>query len=112
MRLSVRHLSNLIMSLFPEADNTEPKAYLDYLCMDMSWKSNDDHQRKNKRTKTFRIIISQEQIDDYEMLSLREKELFDQKVAQFITNMKSQMVPTHNNPYDAAAPIEEWHVVV
>ncbi|MSM41454.1 MAG: hypothetical protein GJT30_17690 [Geobacter sp.] len=112
MKSSVRHLSNLIMSLFPEADKVEPKPNLDYLCMDMTWKTNDDPQRKSKRSKTFRITISQEQIEDYELLPQRAKDEFDEKVTHFIQNKKTSMEPIHNNPYGASAPIEEWHVVV
>jgi hypothetical protein len=112
MKSSVRHLSNLIMELFPEADKIDPKPNLDYLCMDISWKTNDDPQRKNKRSKTFRITISQEQIEDYENLPSSEKEQFDHKVTEFITNMRSEMVPDHGNPSYATPPLEEWHVVV
>lgn len=111
MKSSVRRLSNLIMELFPEADKIEPKPNLDYLCMDLSWKSKDDPQRKSKRTKTFRIIISQEQIEDYEMMPQPEKDKFDDKVSKFITSKKALMVPNHNNPSYAIPPVEEWHVV-
>lgn len=110
MKSSVRHLSNLIMESFPEADRTEPKPYLDDLCMDMAWYSKDDPSRIHKRTKTFRIIISQEQIDDYENLTTKEKEQFDRKLSEFIANKRHQMEPIHNNPSSATPPIEEWRV--
>lgn len=110
MKSSVSHLSNLIMEAFPEADKTKPKPNLDYLCMDMSWYSNDDKLRKHKKTKTFRIIISQEQIEDYENLNTREKEQYDRKLSEFIANKRRQMEPIHNNPSSVGPPIEEWHV--
>jgi hypothetical protein len=109
MKSSFKRFENLVTALFPEADQSEPQK-LDYFCMDLLWHSNDDPKRKSKRTKTFRIIISQEQMEDFENLSPKEKEQFENRVKQFITNKKSQMVPNHNNPYGVAAPIEEWRV--
>lgn len=110
MESSIKHLSNLIMESFPEADKVEPKPNLDYLCMDMTWKTNDDPQRKSKRSKTFRIIISREQIEDYENLNQREKDQFDERVSKYISRRRSLMAPIHSNPSSAIPPIEEWHV--
>ena len=55
MKPSFKRFENLVMSLFPEADQSEPKK-LDYFCMDLSWHSNDDPKRKSKRTKTLSLL--------------------------------------------------------
>ena len=112
MQSTINHFANLILSLFPEVKEAKPYSYIRDFKINLSWLLNNDPYRPNKRSKTIKITISEEQMDDYKNLSLSEKKQTEIRLKKFIENKKSQLDANHNSPYGAVAPIEEWHVVL
>lgn len=112
MQSTINHFANLILSSFPEINEAKPHPYIRDFKINLSWLLNNDPDRPNKRSKTIKITISEEQMDDYKNLSQNNKKQADIKLKKFIENKKSQLDANHNSPYGAVAPIEEWHVVL
>lgn len=50
----------------------------------VSWKLGTDPSRPSKRSKTIRIIVSEEAVEDYLKKSARQRENDDEKLVQFI----------------------------
>lgn len=105
------HFQKIVAAVFQEDKNPRVIPGSD-LVMEFSWYLHNDQDRKHKKSKTIKIIISQEQIEDYENLPLSQQSQIDSKITSFITYKKSQLDPDHNNPCAAGPPIEVWHVEV
>lgn len=105
------HFKEIVTSLFQEAENITVQPNSDLIVL-MSWNLNNDKTREHKRSKTLKIIIPEEQIDDYENLNPRQRTQFDQKLIAILSSRKSQYDPNHENPHGALPPTEEWPIVV
>jgi len=112
MQSTIEHFASLILSSFPEVKGAKPYPHIRDFKINLSWHLHNDPERPNKRSKTIKIIINEEQMDDYRDMPQSDKEQADIRLKKFIENKKSQLDANHNNPYGAVAPIEEWHVVL
>jgi hypothetical protein len=76
----------------------------------VSWKLGTDPARPNKRSRTVRISVSQEALEDYRGGQEGQREYADQRLASFLHKGLAQLDPTHDAPLGTEAPIEKWQV--
>ncbi len=74
------------------------------------WKLNNDPHRPNKRSKTLKIIIPQENIEDYQEMNTNHKEICDQKFQESIKKIMVDFEPNHSNSYGKPNPIVTYNV--
>ena len=111
MQIIKDRFQEIIVSVFPEAENKRVVPSSD-LIIELSWHLHNDPTRKNKLSKTLRISISEEQIEDYENLQLDQKNQFDKKLKELISLRKSQYDPNHGTRHGSSPALEEWPIVV
>lgn len=98
------HWLNLICPLFRK------DAYLSVLDLKedyevlVSWKLGTDPSRPSKRSKTIRIIVSEEAVEDYLKKSESKRENDDEKLVQFIKSNLENFDPNHDNPMHLPRP--------
>ena len=74
----------------------------------VSWRINTDPERPNKRSKTIRIVVPEETIDDYENKSDTVRAQDDEKLKQFIAGSLKKFDPNHDAPKDMPCPEVKW----
>lgn len=74
----------------------------------VSWKINTDLKRPHKRSKTIRIIVPKEAVDDYESKSEAARIRDDKKLKQLVANNLTKFNPDHAMPKDVTSPEVIW----
>jgi len=98
------HWLNLIRPLFmKDADLSIVDLKEEYEVV-VSWKLGTDPSRPSKRSKTIRIIVSEEAVEDYLKKSERQRENDDEKLVQFIKSNLENIDPNHDNPIHLPRP--------
>ena len=74
-----------------------------------SWKLGTDPTRPNKRSKTVRIGISQEAMQEYGRSAMVEREYADRRLESFLRKNFARLNPSHDAPLGTEPPVEKWH---
>lgn len=102
------HWLNLIRPLFkPDADFKILDLKDDYEVV-ISWKLHTDLSRPSKRSKTIRIIVSRESVEDYQNKSEHQQKNDDEKLTQFIKLNLENFEPNHDSPIEEGPPEVKW----
>jgi hypothetical protein len=75
-----------------------------------SWKLGTDPARPNKRSKTVRISVSQEALEDYRDGQEGQREYADQRLASLLRKGLAQLDPSHDAPRGTDPPVEKWQI--
>ena len=102
------HWNNLLQPLFPEDSEFSPCIYSDRYEATISWKITTDPQRPNKRSKTIRIVVPEETIDDYENKSVVASKSDDEKLKRFILDSFKMFEPDHDTSKEMPRPEVKW----
>ena len=74
-----------------------------------SWKLGTDPLRPNKRSKTVRVGVSPEALEDYGRSAMDEREYADRKFESFLRKHLARLDPSHDAPLGTEPPMEKWH---
>jgi hypothetical protein len=74
-----------------------------------SWKLGTDPTRPNKRSKTVRIGISQEAMEEYGRSAIGGSEHADKRLESFLRKNFARLNPSHDAPLGTEPPVEKWH---
>lgn len=97
-------LKNIIKDIFPE--NAELKCYdIDIV---ISWKLNNDKNRPNKRSKTIKIIITEEFFEDYRDNTEDKQKAAREGFKKYIKTKYENFEPDHDEQKYQPPPMEEW----
>lgn len=98
------HWSDLIRPLFKQSAELRVLDFKDHYEAVVSWKLGTDPSRPSKRSKTIRIIVSEEAVEDYLKKSESKRENDDEKLVQFIKSNLENFDPNHDNPKHLPRP--------
>ena len=73
-----------------------------------SWKLGTDPTRPNKRSKTVRIGISPEAMEEYGRSAMGGREHADQRLESFLRKNFARLDPSHDAPLGTEPPVEKW----
>src|ERR1700688_2799690 len=73
-----------------------------------SWKLGTDPMRPNKRSKTVRVGISPEAMEEYGRSALDEREQADKRLESFLRKNLARLDPAHDAPLGTAPPVAKW----
>ena len=76
----------------------------------VSWKLSTDPARRNKRSKTVRVTLSEEAMSDYRRGAAGERDAADARFAALLKTKLGQFDPDHDTPLGTEPPIERWKV--
>lgn len=76
----------------------------------VSWKLSTDPARRNKRSKTVRVTLSEEAMGDYRRGADGEREAADVRFATLLKSRLERFDPMHDTPLGTEPPIEPWSV--
>src|SRR6187399_1974747 len=76
----------------------------------ISWKTADDNERKNKRSKKIIIVVPYDVLDDMENLSVSKKEAVINRIKSHISKNLASFNPNHNEPHGALDPEVTWEI--
>jgi hypothetical protein len=82
----------------------------DDLVLLASWRLGTDPLRPNKRSKTVRIGISQEALEDYSRGVDGQREYADQRLESLLRRRLAQLDPSHDAPLGTEPPMEKWQI--
>jgi len=74
----------------------------------ISWKLGTDLKRPAKRSKTIRLTLEEEAIEDYAAAPVGQRQLADARLARHLAQRLSRFDPDHHAPLGHEAPIERW----
>lgn len=74
----------------------------------VGWKIKSDPERPNKPSKTIRIIVPQEAVDDYQRKSTLAKANDDEKLCNFVREKMKTFDPEHESSYGTPPPEVMW----
>jgi hypothetical protein len=74
-----------------------------------SWKLGTDPLRPNKRSKTIRVGISPEAMEEYGRNAGGEREQADRRLESFLRKNLARLDPSHDAPLGTEPPVEKWH---
>ena len=112
MQAIKEHLKNVALSAFDNNVQKKLCEQFDYFCLEVLWKIATDPKRPNKRSKTIKIIISEERLDDYANLSSASQKDFDDKLTSFLKHRLDSFNPDHQANYDQLPPVGDWHFIL
>lgn len=81
-----------------------------YYVMLASWKLGTDPARPHKRSKTLRIVLTQEALDDYARGAKGERNSADARFEASLRSRLSKFNPSHDAPLGSEPPIEKWDI--
>ena len=102
------HWTNELRKLFSEDAEFSPLDYSDHYEVTVSWRINTDPERPNKRSKTIRIVVPEEAVDDYQLKSEKVRARDDEKLRQFLKNNLKTFDPNHDTPREMERPEVRW----
>ena len=74
----------------------------------ISWRLGTDPQRPAKRSKTIRLTIEAEAVEDYAAAPPGQRQLADARLEQHLAQRLRQFEPDHQTPLGREPPIERW----
>ena len=102
------HWNSELRVLFPKDAEFSPVEHPDRYEVTVCWRINADQERPNKRSKTIRIVIPEDTVDDYinklELVRARD----DGKLKRFIADSLKTFDPDHDTPKEMPRPEVKW----
>jgi len=84
-----------------------PSGQRDYVLL-ASWKLGTDPARPNKRSKTVRVVISEEAVADYALGADGAREYAEARCEALLRGRLAQFNPAHDTPLGSEPPVEPW----
>lgn len=75
-----------------------------------SWKVNDDPERPSKRSKTVRIMVSEEAVEDYRSGVPGERLNAQRRFEAWLRAKVAGFDPRHDRPLGHEPPVEGWPI--
>ena len=76
----------------------------------ISWRLGTDQTRPAKRSKTIRIAIEADAMDEYSAAPLEARQLADGRLARHLQEQLLRFDPEHRAPLGQAAPLVRWSI--
>ena len=76
----------------------------------INWPLGNDSERPNKRSKTIRLVVAEEVIEEYEHAPEAEKETAKARLVGYFRARLAQFDPDHDSPRHTQPPEESWIV--
>ena len=86
-----------------------PSGEGDYVLL-VSWRLGIDKARPNKRSKTVRITISEEAMNDYTRATNGERDYADVRFEALLHSRLAAFDPAHDTRPGSEPPVEKWTV--
>lgn len=104
-----------VKSIFPEHAEIVPCDHDENVCADnacykIGWYSNDDPERKHKRSKQILLILSREFFEDYQSLNTNQKQAILGKACEWIKTRYKNFDSTNHEPRDHPPTKEIWFI--
>jgi hypothetical protein len=104
------HLRVVVARSFaPEARIVEVEREGD-LALLISWRLGTDPKRPSKRSKTIRVAIEAEALDDYAAASPGQRQLADARLARHLQDQLLRFDPEHHTPLGQEPPLVRWSI--
>lgn len=96
-------------SFSPEARIVEVEREGD-LALLISWRLGTDLKRPSKRSKTIRVSIEEEAIEDYAAAPSGQRQLADARLARHLQDQLKRFDPEHHTPLGQEPPLVRWSI--
>ena len=75
-----------------------------------SWKLGTDAERKSKRSKTVRVALTAEAVEDYLRASAGQREYSEARFEALLRRRLVAFDPDHDSPLGHATPVDRWSI--
>ena len=95
--------------VFPEGARLleMPRETGDWLLL-VSWRVGTDRARPNRRSKTVRVTVSEEALEDYARSPAGPKRAADMRFERWLRRELGAFEPGHDTPYGVEPPVVRW----
>lgn len=104
------HILAIVKRVFPEHAEYHLGLESDDICINVGWKLDNDSSRPNKQSKTLKIRISREAIDDYKASNIHNRNSADERLQGTLTAQLQDFDPDHNVPAHMSPPVVQWTI--
>jgi hypothetical protein len=104
----IQHFLGLVTSVFQHPVSVVSESTSSDIEFLINWKLANDPSRPSKRSKTIRLIFTQELIEDYLALEQSRRPTADVRVCRALTSRIQAHDPEHDHPVSVPPPEVDW----
>ncbi len=104
------HLRSVVARSFSREARVLTVEGRDGLVLVISWKVGTDPKRPSKRSKTIRLVIDEEALEDYAAAPAGQREIADARLVEHLTEQLMRFDPDHHAPLGQDPPIVLWTI--
>lgn len=108
MKGAREHLRSVVARSFSPAARVIVIDGLADLELMISWRLGEDLERPAKRSKTIRVTLETEALEEYAAGSVEERRCADERLGRHLSERLTQFDPQHSAPVGQEPPIERW----
>lgn len=101
----------LLRPLFRDDAEIRIRPEQDGVPISVCWKLGTDPRRPNKRSKRIILFLPEEVLDDYEDGSELQREAFERRMLDKVTERLKVFDPNHESPHGHPEPEERWTLI-